>query len=217
MGLAMPIVFSDRHRMHDPGGEVWVGVRTDGTELPARAERIREALAGGGARIVEAKEPDEEALHAVHDPALVAYLERAWEEWQAAGLTEDPGQDRSCPTSSPTRECSAADDPPAHRRQRAGRLLRLRHDDPGRPGHLGAARAALGAAVTAADAVAGGEAAAYACCRPPGHHATRSSFGGSCYLNNAAAAASRLRVALGETVAVVDIDAPQQRHPGDLL
>ena len=95
---------------------------------------------------------------------------------------------------------------PAHRRQRAGRLLRLRHDDPGRPGHLGAARAALGAAVTAADAVAGGEAAAYACCRPPGHHATRSSFGGSCYQQRRRGS-TRLRVALGETVAVADIDA----------
>ena len=48
-GLAMPIVFSDRHRMHDPGGEVWVGGAPDGTELPARAERIREALAAVGA------------------------------------------------------------------------------------------------------------------------------------------------------------------------
>ena len=97
MPLAMPVVFSDRHRMHDPGGEVWVGVRTDGTELPARAERIREVLAGAGARIVEAKEPDEEALRAVHDPALIGWLRDAWGLWEEAGLDEDPGQDRVVP------------------------------------------------------------------------------------------------------------------------
>ena len=48
----MPVVWSDRHRSHDPGGEVWVGVRIPGTELPARAERIREQLEADGARIV---------------------------------------------------------------------------------------------------------------------------------------------------------------------
>ena len=41
MALAMPVVWSDRHRRHEPGGEVWVGVRTPGTELPERAERVR--------------------------------------------------------------------------------------------------------------------------------------------------------------------------------
>ncbi len=208
MSLAMPIVFSDRHQLHDPGGEVWVGVRTAGTELPARAERIREALAGAGARIVEAEEPDEEALHAVHDPALVAYLEQAWEQWQAAGLTEDPGQDRVVPYVFPHPGMLSGRPPalPAAASARAGYFAYDTMTLVG-PGTWDAARAALGAAVTAADAVAGGEAAAYACCRPPGHHATRSSFGGSCYLNNAAAAAARLRAALGDPVAMIDLDA----------
>ncbi len=49
----MPVVWSDRHRLHEPGGEIWVGVRTPGTEVPERAERIRAAL--GGARFVEAR------------------------------------------------------------------------------------------------------------------------------------------------------------------
>jgi acetoin utilization deacetylase AcuC-like enzyme len=75
------------------------------------------------------------------------------------------------------------------------------------PGTWEAARAAVDAAVTAADLVLAGEPAAYACCRPPGHHATRSAFGGSCYLNNAAAAAARLRAGGGGNVAVIDIDA----------
>ncbi len=93
----MPVVWSDRHRMHDPGGEVWVGVRTPGTEVPERAERIREALAAAGARLVDAEEQPDEAVLAVHDAPLVEYLATAWDEWEASGLTDDPGQDRVVP------------------------------------------------------------------------------------------------------------------------
>jgi acetoin utilization deacetylase AcuC-like enzyme len=70
-----------------------------------------------------------------------------------------------------------------------------------------AARAAVDAALTAAELVAAGEPAAYAICRPPGHHATRDAFGGSCYLNNAAVAVEALRSAGIARVAVVDVDA----------
>ena len=101
MALAMPVVWSDRHRLHDPGGEVWVGVRIPGTELPARADAIRTALAGAGARFVAAHEQPDDAVLAVHDGALTAYLESAWREWEAAGLPVEPGQDRGgCSSSS---------------------------------------------------------------------------------------------------------------------
>ena len=73
------------------------------------------------------------------------------------------------------------------------------------PGTYEAARAAVDAALTAADLVLAGAPAAYALTRPPGHHVTRSAFGGSCYLNNAAAAAARLQP-LGR-VALLDVDA----------
>src|SRR6187200_821027 len=69
MRLALPIVWSDRHRLHEPGGEIWAGVRTPGTEVPERAERIRAALEG--ARFVEARPQPPEALLAVHDGELV--------------------------------------------------------------------------------------------------------------------------------------------------
>ena len=51
MRLALPIVWSDRHRLHEPGGEVWVGLRTPGTEVPARADAIRAALEACDARV----------------------------------------------------------------------------------------------------------------------------------------------------------------------
>ena len=67
------------------------------TELPERAERIRAALEGQGARMVNAQPQPDEALTSVHDPELAQYLAGAWSAWEAAGLTEDPGQDRVVP------------------------------------------------------------------------------------------------------------------------
>jgi hypothetical protein len=97
MALAMPVVWSDRHRLHDPGGEVWVGVRTPGTELPARADAIRATLAGEGATFVDASAQPDDAVLSVHDGALADYLAGAWRDWVRAGLPVDPGQDRVVP------------------------------------------------------------------------------------------------------------------------
>src|SRR5919202_6412252 len=125
---------------------------------------------------------------AVHEPALVRFLERGWAAWRAAG-----GPEVLIPDSFAI-----------------GRLGRGGGRDPGGgvgragwfcfdtatplvAGSFAAAVAAADAALTAADLVSGGAAAAYALCRPPGHHATRTAFGGSCYLNNAAVAAEALR------------------------
>ena len=51
----MPVVWSDDHRLHDPGGEVWLGVRIPGTELPARAERSARRSTADGAWFVDAR------------------------------------------------------------------------------------------------------------------------------------------------------------------
>jgi acetoin utilization deacetylase AcuC-like enzyme len=208
VSLATPVVWTDRHRLHEPGGEIWVGVRTPGTELRERAERILEALVAAGARVVDAEPHDDAAVLAVHDSELLAYLEAAWAEWERAGLDADPGQDRVVPYLFPDRRLFSGFEP-ATATSIAARAGQFAYDTMTLvgPGTWEAARAAVDAALTAADLVAGGEPAAYALCRPPGHHATRGCFGGSCYLNNAAAAAARLRERLGAPVAVVDVDA----------
>lgn len=208
MDLPIPVIWTDRHRDHQPGAEIWVGVRTPGTELPERAERIREALLGAGASFVEPSAHPGDCLLRVHDAALLGYLGSAWENWQAAGLTEDPGQDRVVPYIFPhpglfaglTPAIAAA--PSARAGQFAFDTMTLIG-----PGTWDAARAAADAALSAADLVADGTRVAYACTRPPGHHVTRSCFGGSCYLNNAAIAAAHLRDLRGGRVAIIDIDA----------
>src|SRR4051812_14264203 len=208
MRLSLPIVWSDRHRLHEPGGEVWIGVRTPGTEVPRRAEAIRDALRAAGARFVDAEaHPDEDVL-AVHDASLLHYLRGAWDEWAAAGLPADPGQDRVVPYvfAHPGLTPHFAPAVPAATWARPGYFAYDTMTLVG-PGTWEAARAAVDAALTAADLVADGAPAAYACCRPPGHHVTRTAYGGSCYLNNAAAAAARLAARTGGPVAVIDIDA----------
>ena len=208
MSLHTPVVWSDTHWLHEPGGEVWVGVRTPGTEVPERAERIRAELERAGAPIHRELADPAEGLAAVHDPALLDYLEAAWRDWEDAGLTEDPGQDRVVPYIFAVAEL-LPDGPaltPTAVSARAGRFAYDTMTLIG-PGTWEAARAAAAACVTAAELVLGGEPAAYACCRPPGHHATRGSFGGSCYLNNAAVAAERLRSHVDGPVAVIDVDA----------
>ncbi len=206
--LRLPYVWSDRHRAHEAPGEVWVGVRTPGTELPERAERIRAAIAAAGASEVAAEPHPDDPLSAVHDRALLDYLASAWDEWEAAGLTEEPGQDRVVPYIFPVAELGGERPPlvPSAASARAGWFAYDTMSLIG-PGTWEAARAAADAAVTAADLVLAGAPAAYAAVRPPGHHATRSRFGGSCYLNNTAVAAARMRAAGGGRVAVLDVDA----------
>jgi acetoin utilization deacetylase AcuC-like enzyme len=205
--VRIPVVWSERHRLHEPGGEIWVGVRSEGTEVPERVERILAALRD--APLVTATTQPDSVLLAVHDRALLDYLASAWREWTAARLYEDPGQDRVVPYIFPHPDLfppGVAPALPAAATARAGRFAYDTMTLIG-PGTWEAARAAVDTAVTAAELVLGGDDCAYALCRPPGHHATRSAFGGSCYLNNAAAAAARLRAGLGGPVAVIDIDA----------
>jgi acetoin utilization deacetylase AcuC-like enzyme len=200
--LSLPVVWSDRCLLHEPGAEIWVGVRTPAAETPARAKAIRTALS---TRFVDAQPHPDEALLEVHDAELLAYLASAWEEWEAADLPEDPGQDRVVPyvfahTALGVRR------PPAAVWAKPGWFAYDTMTLVG-PGTWEAARAAVDCALTAVDLVLAGEPVAYACTRPPGHHAGRACYGGSCYLNNAAVAAVALRKGLDGPVAVLDVDA----------
>jgi acetoin utilization deacetylase AcuC-like enzyme len=208
MRLALPFVWDERCLAHDPRSEVWVGIASPAAETASRIEAIRDALLEADAPEIAAVPHDDDALQAVHDPELLAYLKAAWDEWSAAGLREDPGQDRVVPYVF------------AHAALTVGRPVAVPAAVWARPGYFAydtmtligpgtwdAARGAADAALTAVDLVAAGERVAYACCRPPGHHACHACFGGSCYLNNAAIAATALLELIAGPVAVLDIDA----------
>ena len=208
MSLPVPVVWSEDCLRHEPAGEVWLGVRDPGTEIPARALVLREALVAAGAPVVPARRHGDEVLRAVHDPLLLDHLAGVWREWEAAGLPDRHGRDRVVPYVFPTPGMLAGLPvrvPPAVH-GRAGRFCYDTMTLVG-PGSWEAIRGAADAALTAADLVGSGHRLAYALCRPPGHHATAGAYGGSCYLNNAAIAAQALRAAGAGRVAIIDIDA----------
>lgn len=206
--LRMPAVWSESHRLHDPHGEVWVGVLIPPLEVPERGEVIKEALVRGGARIVAPAPHPRSDLTAVHDPAFLDHLETAHRRWVAAGFADHPGQDRVVPYVFPLPQSFGAVPRrlPAAESARAGWYAMDTTTPLGR-GTWEAARTAADAALTAADMVLAGEPAVYAACRPPGHHVGRDFYGGSCYLNNAAIAAARLRRGGIDKVGIVDLDA----------
>jgi acetoin utilization deacetylase AcuC-like enzyme len=202
------VVWSADVLRHEPRAEIWVGVSTPGTEVPARATVLLDAVTAAGATIVNAQAYDDAPLHAVHDRALVDHLRAIAEQWSQGPYAELVGQDRVVPYVFPT--AGMLDGLPAHEpvatHARAGLYCYDTMTLVG-PGTWQAAQAAVDVALTAADLVADGAASSYALVRPPGHHATRRAFGGSCYLNNAAVAARRLRDRGAGRVAIVDIDA----------
>ena len=174
-------------------------------EIPARAEAIREALAADPAfDLVLPAEHGLEPARAVHDPGLVRFLEEAWDAWRdEGGAAGDLVADTFL---HPGLRAGAGRAPEP--RVAAGRAGYWCFDTstPITVGTWPAARAALDVALTAADAVLGGERVAYGLCRPPGHHAGRTTFGGYCYLNNAAIAAQHLVAAGAGRVGILDVD-----------
>ena len=90
----------------------------------------------------------------------------------------------------------------------ANRFLQLTPDTAISPGTEGAARLAVGAAITAVDQVMSGQATnAFCAVRPPGHHAEWDRAMGFCYFNNIALAARHLRQHHKlDKVAIIDWD-----------
>ncbi len=206
--LGLPVVWHPDCLLHEPKGEVWLGVWETGTEIPARATVMLDAVRSAGATVMPATAHDDAALLAVHEATLVDHLATVWAEWEADGYRTEHGRDRVVPYVFPTDGLLAGQPmrSPAALHGRAGRFCYDTMTLIG-PGTWEAARAAADAALTAADAVAAGARAVYALCRPPGHHVGPSAYGGSCYLNNAAIAAQALRELGAGRVAVLDIDA----------
>ena len=211
MALRMPVVWSERHRLHEPGGEIWVGVRTPGTELPERAERIRAELARRGLASWRRRRSATRPLLAVHDRELLDYLAAAWEDWEAGRA--DPrtrARTASCRTSFPHPGLFSGFEPavPAGD-QRPRRPVRLRHDDADRAGHVGggARRAGRGRSPPRTWCSRASRPRTR-CCRPPGHHVDprllRRLLLPQQRGRRRARACAR---ALGGPVAVIDVDA----------
>ncbi len=204
----LPVVWSPHTRLHEPGAEIWVGVRTEATEVPARVDRILAACTAASHRLVVAASHDDATLRRTHDSDFLDHLETIQHRWAESGIPELVGQDRVVPYMFATR--AMLGELPGRRPDAVHALAGWYCYDTMTlvgPGTWRAARAAVDCALTAVDVVSEGARAAYAVCRPPGHHVTRDGYGGSCYLNNAAVAAEALVGGGHDRVAVVDVDA----------
>lgn len=195
----MNVFYSETHRRHNPPFEVFDGgVRVPYLENPDRMDRILHALLKSNwAKILEPLDFGLDPILAVHDKEYIDFLASCWIEW----LASKP-QDSAVflPATFALRRHP----------QKPKSLL-------GRGGYYimdlsaciveGTYEAALtsaNCALSAADAVRGGQLSAFALCRPPGHHAGRDYAGGYCFINNAAVAAHQLST-YGR-VAVIDVD-----------
>ena len=194
----MDVIYSDRHRSHDPPCEFAADGMYPYSEAPGRAEAIRGALAADPRfRFAEPEEFDPGLLAGIHDPGYLHFLEAIYPRWVEAGKPASA----VIPDSFALRNATRPDDLLAQ----PGYYC-FDAQTPIAAGTRDAAFASAGCAITAARLLLGGKRTAYALCRPPGHHASRSVYGGYCYLNNAAAAASLLARDSGEPLAILDID-----------
>lgn len=204
--------YSSSHVQHAPSVEFLHGQLVPYFEKPGRAESIKTALTNAG--LVDVLEPHlqltRDVLSAVHDPAMIAYLEHHSEHCaeiirqdyaiyhMADQVANDPYFYESL---FPPRESI---------RSAQGRDMTTRsrfiYDSVSPIGAATwiAAYHSANLAYCGAISLLEGQSQAYALCRPPGHHAGAAFMGGYCYLNNAALAAHAL-LSMGR-VAIIDID-----------
>jgi acetoin utilization deacetylase AcuC-like enzyme len=207
----MQVVYSPAHLGHDITLETLMGMPVPANEVAERAELIRVALeADGRFALVAPTEHGEAPITAVHDAGLVRFLEVAWSELLAQGLSRpflsaDTYPNRAMFEGMSPDAVTGLVREPVHVGGRAG-FWGLDSAAPLVAGTYVAARAAVDVALSAVDLVLAGAPVAYGLCRPPGHHAARSMYGGYCFFNNAAIAAEAIVGATSERVAILDVD-----------
>jgi acetoin utilization deacetylase AcuC-like enzyme len=186
--------FASAQLTHAPARELHNGGFTDYSETPDRARAILAAI--GGAE--PATDHGDAPILAVHAPDYVDFLKTAPARWAAAGR---PGDVIGYVWPIVARRALRLDRIDAQ----VGRYS-FDGSTPLTAATWDAAKGSADAALSALDAVLGGERTAFALCRPPGHHAGRDYLGGYCYLNAAAIVAQAARDAGKARVAVLDID-----------
>ena len=199
VAAVVDVVYTDRHRLHDPPHQFARDRMIPYSERPQRAAAIRDALvASGGFRFRDPHPLNPADLERVHDGQYLRFLRDVYPCWIDAGR----------PPAGVIPDTFAV------------RPLDVRPDDllaqagyycfdaqtPIVAATFDAALASAGCALTAAHEIRQGATAVYALCRPPGHHASRDMYGGYCYLNNAALAAELLCRDGRTRVAIVDVD-----------
>jgi acetoin utilization deacetylase AcuC-like enzyme len=196
----MKTFYAATHLEHSPTEEFEQGRLSPAVEIPERVEqakrRIEERKIGP---LLKPKAFGNDAILRVHDDAFVHFLTGAYDAWREKYWKDTAD---AIPSVWPARGL---------REMRKGDIesqLGSYCFDTATPickGTWAASREAVNIALSAAEAVHGGERAAFALARPPGHHASSDVYGGYCYLNNVAIAAQWLKDK-GLKPAILDVD-----------
>jgi acetoin utilization deacetylase AcuC-like enzyme len=190
----MRIFWDERQRLHAPAQELHNGGFEPYAEHPGRVDSILAALGPTEAP----RDFGEEPLLRVHPRPYLDFLKGAHAEWRSAGR---PGDAIAYTWPVVRRRALALD--------RIDAKLGLYSYDASTPIAEGTWQGAYWAAQTAlsaAEAVLGGERTAFALTRPPGHHSGADYLGGYCHLNHAAIAAEAAIGAGRRKVAILDVD-----------
>ena len=151
----IPFVWHPRTRRHAPQRGYIAGLPQPSRDVAERVNTIRDALIAAGHPEITGRDPDPEALAAVHSRGMLDHLRGIHDAWTVARYAEDPGQDRVVPWLFPTEGMLGGVEPrrPTATHARAGQYCYDTMTLIG-PGTWDAAEAAAGAALTAVEVVA---------------------------------------------------------------
>lgn len=193
----MKACLDPRQSRHDPRHFMANGQRLQNPEQPRRIAVLKAGAEAAGCTFAAPEDHGLGPIAALHSPEYLAFLSTIHTRWKRI----PDAADEVIPNIHPDRRTAS------YPRSAVGQAGFHQADTacPIAAGTWEAAYWSAQTALSAADAVLGGDRAAYALSRPPGHHAFGDLAGGFCFLNNAGIAAEYLRRA-GRRPAILDVD-----------
>ncbi len=193
----MKAYLDPRQERHDPKHFMANGTRLQNPEQPQRVSVLRAGAEAAGCQFEAPADHGLGPIAALHSPEYLTFLRSIHTRW--ARMPD--ASDEVIPNIHPDRRNAS------YPRSAVGQAGFHQADTacPISAGTWEAAYWSAQSALSAADAVLGGEKAAYALSRPPGHHAFGDLAGGFCFLNNSGIAAEWL-LRHGKRPAILDID-----------
>ena len=193
----MKAYLDPRQERHDPKHFMANGTRLQNPEQPRRVSVLRAGAEAAGCRFEAPSDHGMGPIAALHSPEYLTFLRTIHTRWSRI----PDASDEVIPNIHPDRRTAS------YPRSAVGQAGFHQADTacPISSGTWEAAYWSAQSALSAADAVLGGERASYALSRPPGHHAFGDLAGGFCFLNNSGIAAEWL-LRHGRRPAILDVD-----------
>ena len=193
----MKAYLDDRQAAHDPKHFMANGQLLQNPEQPQRVTVLKAGAEAAGCHFEAPADHGMGPIAALHSAEYLTFLRTIHTRWRRI----PDASDEVIPNIHPDRRTAS------YPRSAVGQAGFHQADTacPISAGTWEAAYWSAQSALSAADAVLGGERAAYALSRPPGHHAFGDLAGGFCFLNNAGIAAQWL-LRHGRRPAILDVD-----------